>query len=55
MARTLSLRLNGDWMRATLLLLVLGLMGFFGLFAGVLGASGRPELTAIFLGLVIAA
>ena len=51
MARTLSLRLNGDWMRATRLLLVLGLMGFFGLFAGVLGASGRPELTAIFLGL----
>ena len=54
MARTLSLRLNGDWMRATRLLLVLGLMGFFGLFAGVLGASGRPELTAIFLGLLLA-
>ena len=29
-------------------------MGFFGLFAGVLGASGRPELTAIFLGLLLA-
>ena len=47
--------LNRSMKALVLPALVLGSAAALGLFGGVLSAAGRPELTAIFIGLVIAA
>jgi hypothetical protein len=60
MARTLTIGGGSGWpawLQVPLVrqLLILGMAGTLGLMAGVLGATGRPELTLIFIGLAIAA
>jgi hypothetical protein len=60
MARTLTLPGGSDlprWLQLPFVrqLLLLGMAGILGLTAGVLGSTGRPELTLIFIGLAIAA
>jgi hypothetical protein len=59
MAGTLTIPGGSDWpawLKLPLVrqLLILGIAGMLGLMAGVLGASGRPELTLIFIGLAVA-
>jgi hypothetical protein len=55
MAYTLTATRVTGWPYIGRFILLLGMAGLLGLFGGVLSASGRPELTAIFLGLVVAA
>src|SRR5512134_4047034 len=60
MARTLTIPGGSDWpawLQLPLVrqLIILGMAGILGFMAGVLGATGRPELTLIFIGLAIAA
>lgn len=47
--------MRSQWHAAGRDLVVLGLVGACGVFGGVLSAVGRPELTAIFIGLALAA
>ena len=54
MARMTSSRAPDTRASLWRMLILLGSMAFLGAFAGLLGASGRPEIVAIFLGLVIA-
>jgi hypothetical protein len=46
---------TSPWQTAGRNLVVLGIVGGLGLFGGLLSALGRPEVTAIFMGLVLAA